>query len=90
MNRATVLAFRSIGLGYSAAQKFCSIVNLPNPVGKRPWTRHTQAILKAAETLLEEEMNDAVFEVKNILRDVGDIENCSDEELRVSCQVVPV
>ena len=24
-----------------------SIVNLPNPVGKKPWTRHTQAILKA-------------------------------------------
>ena len=81
VNRAIVLAFRSIGRGYSAAQKFCSIVNLPNPVGKKPWTRHTH-ILKAAETLLEEEMNDAAFEVKNILRDVGDIENCSDEELR--------
>ena len=41
------MAFRSIGRGYSAAQKFCSIVNLPNPVGKKSWTRHTQAILKA-------------------------------------------
>ena len=47
INRATVLAFRSIGRGCSAAQKFCSIVNLPNPVCKKPWTRHTQAILKA-------------------------------------------
>ena len=28
LNRAVVLAFRSIGRGYSAAQKFCSIVNL--------------------------------------------------------------
>ena len=46
-NHAIVLAFRSIGRGYSAAQKFFSIVNLPNPVGKKPWTRHTQAILKA-------------------------------------------
>ena len=46
-NRAAVLAFRSIGRGCSAAHKFCSIVNLPNPVGKKPWTRHTQAILKA-------------------------------------------
>lgn len=41
VNRAIVLAFRSIGCGYSAAQKFCSIVNLPNPVGKKPWSRHT-------------------------------------------------
>lgn len=32
--------------------------------------------------MLEEEMNDAAFEVKTILRDVGDIEDCSDEELR--------
>ena len=47
INRATVLAFRSIGRGRSAVQKFCRIVNLPNPVGKKPWTRHTQAILKA-------------------------------------------
>ena len=47
INRAPVLAFRSIGRGCSAAQKFCSIVNFPNPVGKKPWTRHTQAILKA-------------------------------------------
>ena len=42
-----VLAFRSIGRGYSAAQMFCSIVKLPNPVGKKLWTRHTQAILIA-------------------------------------------
>ena len=47
INHAIVLAFRSIGRSYSAAQKFCSIANLPNPVGKKPWTRHTQAILKA-------------------------------------------
>ena len=47
INHAIVLAFRSICRGYSASQKFCSFVNLPNPVGKKPWTRHTQAILKA-------------------------------------------
>ena len=47
INHAIVLAFRSICRGYSASQKFGSIVNLPNPVGKKPWTRHTQAILKA-------------------------------------------
>lgn len=82
LNRATILAFRSIGCGYSAAQRFCSIVNLPDPVCKQSWSRHTQAILKAAETLLEEELNEAGFEVKKLLRDIGDIEDCLDEELR--------
>ena len=82
VNRAIVLAFRSIGRGYSAAQKFCSIVNLPNPVNKRPWSQHTKAILKVMETMLEQELCDAAFAVKKILRDVGDIEDCSDEELR--------
>ena len=52
INRAIVLAFRSIGRGCSAAQTFCSIVNLPNPVGKKPWTRHTQAILKELEEII--------------------------------------
>ena len=69
-------------MGYSAAQNFCSIMNLPNPISHKPWSRHTQAILKAAETLLEEELNDAAFEVKKLLRKVGDIEDGSDEELR--------
>lgn len=82
INRAVVLAFRSIGRGWSAAQRFCSIVNLQNPISSNPWSRHTKAILQVAETLLEEELNDAAFEVKKILRDVGDIEDCSDEELR--------
>ena len=82
LNRAVVLAFRSIGRGYSAAQKFCSIINLQNPISSGPWSRHTKAILRAAETLLEEELNEAAFEVKKILRDVGDFEDCPDEELR--------
>jgi len=82
LNCAIVLAFWSIGHGYSTAQRFCSIVNLPDPVCKKPWMRHTQAILKAAETLLKEELNEATFEVKKLLRDIGDIEDCSDEELR--------
>ena len=32
--------------------------------------------------MLEQELCDAAFEVKKILRDVGDNEDCSDEELR--------
>jgi len=56
-------------------RSFCSIVNLPNPVSSGLWSRHTKAILKAAETLLEEELSDAAFEVKKILRDVGDTKN---------------
>ena len=82
VNCTMVLAFRAIGRGYSAAQKFCSIVNLLNPVGKKPWFQHTKAILKVAETMLEEELCDAASEVKKILRDVGDIEDCSDDALK--------
>ena len=82
INRAVVLAFRAIGRGYSAAQKFFSILDLPKSVSRKPWSRHTKAIAQAAEALLEEELNNAAFEVKCVLRRLGDIEDCTDEELR--------
>ena len=65
-------------------KRFSSIVNLPNPICKKPWLQHTQAILKAAETLLKEELKDAAtFEAKKLSRDIRDIEDCSDEEQKI-------
>lgn len=82
INRVAVMAFRSIGRGYSAAQKFCSIVDLPTTVTRKPWSQHTQAITKAASTLLEEELGNAAFEVKRVLMKIGDIDECTEEELK--------
>ena len=63
-------------------KNFSALSTLPNPGGKNPWSQHTKVILKVAETMLEEEVCDAAFEVKKILRDVGDIEDCSDDKLK--------
>lgn len=59
-----VLAFRFIGSGYSAAVKFTSILNLPKPVKRGPWSEHTKAISEVAMELLQEELKNAALEVK--------------------------
>lgn len=64
INRTMVLAFRLIGRGYSAAVKFTSILNLPNPVKRGPWSEHTKAISEVAMELLQEELKNAALELK--------------------------
>ena len=44
INRAFVLAFRLIGRGHSAAEKFTSVMNLNKPVNRKPWTEYTKTL----------------------------------------------
>lgn len=44
VNRKFVLGMRLVGRGYSAARKVLSILNLPPPIGDKPWAKHTKAL----------------------------------------------
>lgn len=85
-NRALVLAFRLIGRGHSAADKFASVLNLHKPVNKTPWSFHTKALTEAAEKVLAMELNRAVLEVKRFKLQNGDFDGidgtCDDEQLK--------
>lgn len=82
VNCAAVLAFRAIGKGFSAANKFCSIVNLPRPISKAPWTGHTKLFDEQATDLLEKVLERAAITAKEALIRAGDIEACSASELQ--------
>ena len=86
INRGLVLALRLIGRGHSAAERLMSVLNLPIPVGRAPWSSHTKTLLKAANELLDTEFSNAALEVKqfkiaNGRLAVGGAEK-SDQELR--------
>ena len=41
-----------------------SVLNLPSPVGRAPWSSHTKTLLKAANELWDTELSNAALEVK--------------------------
>ena len=86
INKGLVLALRLIGRRHSAAERLMSVLNLPSPVGRSPWSSHTKTLLKAANELLDTELPNAALEVKrfkiaNGSLAVGGAEK-SDQELR--------
>ena len=86
INRGLVLALRLIGRGHSAAERLMSVLNLPSPVGRAPWSSHTKTLLKAVNELLDTQLSSAALEVKrfkiaNGSLAVGGAEK-SDQELR--------
>ena len=81
INRRMVYAMRSIGCGQSAMSRFSSTMNMPPPVGSKPFMGHTKALLRAAKDVAEQTMNDAAQEVyKSNTKDGEDI-----VEAAVSC-----
>ena len=82
LNCAAVLIFRAIGKGFSAANKFCSILNLPRPIYQAPWTEHTKLFDEKATDLLEIVLESAAITAKEALIRAGDIEDCSTNELK--------
>lgn len=65
VNRRMVYAMRSIGCGLSAMKRFCTTMNMPPPVGTKPYASHTKAILRAAKDVAEMSTNDAAKEIHN-------------------------
>ena len=86
INRELVLGLRLIGRGHSAAERLMSVLNLPSPVGRAPWSSHTRALLKAAHELLDIELSNAALEVKCFKKVNGSLAvegaEKSDQELR--------
>ena len=63
INRTSVLAFRTIGKGRSAAEKFLAVMNLGSPVSKPSWKNHSDVLLEIASEISKEDMNEAGKEV---------------------------
>ena len=79
INVSSVVAFRAIGKGRTAAEKCFAILDLPSPV--YTWDKHTKVIRDKLEVLNENCMKDAALEVKQFMRDCGKIPECPNEEL---------
>ena len=58
-----ILAFRTIGKGRSAAEKFVAVMNLGSPVSKQLWKDHSDVLLEIASEIPKENMNEAGKEV---------------------------
>ncbi|XP_031566223.1 uncharacterized protein LOC116301325 [Actinia tenebrosa] len=80
VNRSVVLAVRSIGRGHSAAQKFCSIMGLPQPPNHSRWSEHSKVIQEKCKEILGEELQQSALE----LRDVHNAKNDSTVDVGVS------
>ena len=64
INRMTVLAFRSIGKGRTAAQKVFSLMNLHKPISGNSWTCHTKSIESTVERVTKENLKEEAKRVK--------------------------
>ena len=54
INKASVIALRSIGKGYSAARKLFALLNLSPPIHQRHWSAHTERLEQESLVLLKE------------------------------------
>ena len=84
VNRELVLGLRLTGCGHSAAKRVLSVPNLPSPVNKDSWTKHTKALEQIANDLLEKELKKAAIEVKIFLQGENEdmtIVDMSEEQL---------
>ena len=84
VNRELVLGLRLTGRGHSAAKRVLSVLNLPSPVNKDSWTKHTKVLEQIANDLLEKELKKAAIEVKRFLQGENEdmtIVDMSEEQL---------
>ena len=68
VNRRMVYGMRSVGCGQSAMSRFCSIMNMPPPVGTKPYGWHTKAILRAAKDVANSSLKDAASEIHQLYK----------------------
>ena len=53
VNRRMIYGIRSIGCGLSGVKKFCSTIDMPQPVNPNAYSYHTKAILRATKDVAE-------------------------------------
>ena len=66
-------AMRSIGLGHSALERFCGMMNMPQPVAKNCSMKLSNKLKGSAQLIAEQSMAAAVREVTGIkgTNDIG-------------------
>ena len=60
---------RSIGCGLSGMKKFCSTMDIPQPINPNAYSYHTKAILRATVDVAQSTIRDAVEELHNLKSD---------------------
>ena len=64
VNRAAVLGMRSIGHGYTSALRFSGFVDLPPPLNKNSWAKHTMDLSHIATNVMMIQLRDASIRPK--------------------------
>lgn len=93
VNRRSVYAAASLGLGHKGLSQFCAFLNMPPPIHHDSYQMHLKQISQASVDLATENMKSAVNRVKTKLKDSGDMSDdeendCEDEacvDVGVSC-----
>lgn len=62
VNRRSVYAFKSLGLGYSNYKEFCALMDFPTPVASTTFDRGVDEINEASTQVAEESMKQAAVE----------------------------
>ena len=75
INRAAVLAFRSIRKGYTGPKKVASILNIDKPIKAHSWRGHTEAISERSEKIMNVNLKLEAHNVKLYL--------CKTDELNI-------
>ena len=81
VNRRMVTAFKAMGKGQAAQERFCSIMNMPPPLSPRAFSQHSSAVHNAALKVSEREFQRAANLLKTVhqeldclQKDVYDVE----------------
>jgi len=72
INQSAVFAAKSIGHGYAALSRFCNNLDLPGPMAKWTFERHSKQIRDAAVSEAKESMSVAVEEIRQLNDCEGD------------------
>ena len=71
VNVRAVLAFRSIGCGFSAMKDWCSSMNLPNCMSKEAYSSNQSKVGAASKATFEELLKSSREAIKNSYKDIG-------------------
>ena len=72
---------RLVGRGHPVAERVMSVLNLPRPISRGPWSSHTKALEEAAGNFLEQELSNAALKVRQYLSANGQLTIDKGEEL---------
>ena len=91
VNRRSVYAAASLGLGHKGLSQFCAFLNMPLLVHHDSYQMHLKQISEASVAAhAEENIKSAVSRVKSTLKDSGDVSDDDDENDDEACVDVGV